>query len=47
MSSKRLISSTNRSKDNALKKAEVKNIEKSVMRVTLGRKNRELVSALN
>lgn len=46
MNSKRLQTSSNRNGENN-QKAEVKNIEKSVMRVALARKNRELVSALN
>ena len=46
MNSKRLHTSTSRNGYNQ-NKAEVKNIEKSVMRVTLARKNRELVTALN
>lgn len=46
MNSKRLHTSTSRNGYNQ-NKVEVKNIEKSVMRVTLARKNRELVTALN
>jgi hypothetical protein len=46
MNSKRLHTSTSKKESNH-KKAEVKNIEKSVMRVTLARKNRELVTTLN
>jgi len=45
-STKRIHTSTNRNFENC-SKPEVKNIEKSVMRVALARKNRELVSALN